>query len=94
MNKLVGSLFLSAFLALPAWAAVDINTASQSELESVKGIGPAKARAIVDYRQKNGPFRSLDDLDKVKGFGSASVAKLQGDLSVGEKGGPKGGAAK
>lgn len=77
--KLFGMLFL---LMGTSWAAVDINTATQSELESVKGLGPAKAKAIIEYREKHGPFKSVDDLDKVKGFGKASVDKLRGELAV------------
>ncbi|MEW6679011.1 MAG: ComEA family DNA-binding protein [Pseudomonadota bacterium] len=83
MKKLFGSLLLGVFMSLPAWAAVDLNTATQSELESVRGIGPAKAQAIVAHREKNGPFKSLDDLASVKGFGEASVAKVKDQLSVG-----------
>lgn len=71
-----------------AFAAVNINTASVQELDAVKGIGPSKAKAIVDYRTKNGPFKSVDDLKQVKGFGAKSVAKLRNDLSVAENGAP------
>jgi competence protein ComEA len=84
MNKLVKSmLVLAGLMAFPAFAAVNINTATQSELEAVKGVGPAKAKAIIVYRESNGKFKALDDLDKVKGFGKASIEKLKGDLSVG-----------
>lgn len=65
-----------------AFAAVNINTATQDELDSVKGIGPGKAKAIIDYRTKNGPFKSVEDLKGVKGFGEKSLAKLKGDLTV------------
>lgn len=84
MKKLLSVLFLAFGLSATAWAAVDINTASQSELEAVKGLGPAKARAIIEYREKHGPFRSIDDLTKVKGLGKASVAKLKHELAMGE----------
>ena len=70
-----------------AFAAVNLNTASVDELDAVKGIGPSKAKAIVDYRTKNGPFKSVDDLKGVKGFGEKSVAKLRPELTVGEAGG-------
>jgi competence protein ComEA len=75
---------LATFLASThlAFAAVNINTASAEELDAVKYISPAKAKAIVDYRTKNGPFKSLDDLKNVKGFGAKSVAKLSGELTV------------
>ena len=69
-------------LALSAQAAVDLNTATASELETVKGIGPAKAKAIVAHREKEGAFKSVDDLSSVKGFGKASVSKLKGELTV------------
>lgn len=65
-----------------AFAAVNLNTATQSELETVKGIGPAKAKMIIDDRTKNGPFKSVEDLDRVKGFGTKSVNKLRGEVSV------------
>jgi len=83
MKKLLGSLLIGLMLSVSAWAAVNINTATPSELEAVKGIGPAKAKAIIDYRQRNGPFKSVDALVEVKGFGKASVAKLKKDLAVG-----------
>lgn len=67
-----------------AFAAVNINTASVDELDAVKGIGPSKAKAIVEYRSKNGQFKSVDDLKGVKGFGEKSVARLRGELTVGD----------
>lgn len=82
MKKLLGSLILSLLLASPAWALVDLNKATRSELESLKGIGPTKAQAIIDYRQKNGPFKRLEDLEKVKGIGKSTVDKLRGELTV------------
>lgn len=72
---------LSACFALSglAYAAVpvDINHATQVQLESIKGVGPARARAIIAYRSKHGPFKNVDELDHVKGFGKKSVAKLR-----------------
>jgi competence protein ComEA len=85
MKKWFGSLLAGLFLSVSAWAAVDLNTATQSELEAVKGIGPAKAKAIVDHRAKNGPFKSVEGLAEVKGFGKASVTRLKGELSVGSE---------
>ncbi|MDR2189263.1 MAG: helix-hairpin-helix domain-containing protein [Azonexus sp.] len=67
-----------------ALAAVNINTATVDELDAVKGIGPSKAKAIVEYRKKNGPFKSVDDLNGVKGFGPKNIDKLRGELSVGD----------
>ncbi len=88
MKKLMG-LILASVLAWPVYAAVNLNTATQSELESVKGLGPAKAKAIITYRDENGNFKSVDDLDKVKGFGKASVDKLRDELTVGPEAGKK-----
>lgn len=76
-------LVLASLIAFPVFAAVNINTATQSELEAVKGLGPAKAQAIIQHRETNGNFKSLDELDNVKGFGKASIDKLKGELSVG-----------
>lgn len=83
MNKLLSILLvLAGLIAFPVFAAVNINTATQSELESVKGLGPAKAKAIIEYREANGVFKSVDDLDNVKGFGKASIDKMREELSV------------
>jgi competence protein ComEA len=84
MTKLYKAvLIVAGLMALPAFAAVNLNTATQSELEAVKGLGPAKARAIIEYRETNGNFKTLDDLDNVKGFGKSSVEKLKEELTVG-----------
>jgi competence protein ComEA len=84
MKKLIrGMLVLAGIIAIPVLAAVNINTATQSELEAVKGLGPSKAKAIISYREANGGFKSMDELDNVKGFGKASVDKLKDELSVG-----------
>jgi len=78
-----GMLVLAGMITFPVLAAVNINTATQSELEAVKGVGASKAKAIISYREANGGFKSLDDLDNVKGFGKASIDKLRDELSVG-----------
>lgn len=94
VRKLLLGGLLSMVLAFPALAVVDLNTATQAELEAVKGIGPSKAKAILAYRDKNGAFRSVDELEKVKGFGPASVRKLRPEFTVGGvKSGASAGAA-
>jgi competence protein ComEA len=68
-----------------AFAAVDINTANEDALRGIKGIGPAKAKAILDERQAHGPFKDAADLtSRVKGLGGHTVEKLQGEgLAIG-----------
>jgi competence protein ComEA len=63
-------------------AAVNINKADKAELMSIKGIGEKKAIAILDYRKKNGNFKSIDDLAKVKGLGEKSVKKISKEITV------------
>ncbi|WP_321897408.1 ComEA family DNA-binding protein [Paraburkholderia heleia] len=80
MLKKLLMLFLAIGLSLSAVlaAAVEVNTADQTALESVKGIGPVHARAIIDERTKNGPFKDADDLvNRVKGIGPKSVQNLE-----------------
>jgi len=87
MKKLFGILALALLLFAPAgFAAVDINTADAATLEQVKGIGPVKAAAIVDYRKANGPFKSVDELAKVPGIGEKSVEQLRDQLTVSPQG--------
>ena len=62
---------------------ININTAGASQLEQLPGVGPATAKAIVDYRRKNGPFAKVDDLDKVPGIGPAKVAAMRSKATVG-----------
>ena len=52
---------------------VDVNTAGLAELETLDGIGPVLAQRIIDYREENGPFTSLDELLEVKGIGEATL---------------------
>ncbi|MCL4469872.1 MAG: ComEA family DNA-binding protein [Gammaproteobacteria bacterium] len=77
-----------AFVGAAFAGQINLNTATQAELEALKGVGPAKAKAIVDYRTKSGPFKSVDDLEKVSGFGKKTVDKLRADLTVNGAGAP------
>ena len=62
---------------------VNINTADAETISAeLKGIGLSKARAIVEYRRKHGPFRSADDLSLVKGIGERTVELNRSDIVV------------
>ena len=62
---------------------VNVNTADAETLsEALQGVGPNKARAIVEYRQKHGPFRSPDDLSLVEGIGEHTVELNRGNILI------------
>ena len=82
MKKILLALLASMALSFSAFAAVNINTATQAELESLKNIGPVKAQAIIDYRKKNGGFKTTADLNNVPGIGDKTMEKLGNDISV------------
>ncbi len=80
MNQLLKSLVFSVFVAVSGLAAaspINVNTATQSELESIKGIGPSKAKTIIAERLDGGHFQDANDLQKrVRGIGMKSVEKM------------------
>jgi competence ComEA-like helix-hairpin-helix protein len=61
---------------------VDLNSASAAALDSLPGIGPARAASIVQYRAQHGPFRSVEDLGRVPGVGPAALTRLRDHLAV------------
>jgi len=65
-------------------AEVNINTATQAELEALQGIGPAKAKAIVEYREANGPFTSTESLVNVDGIGQGTMKQLGDSVTIGK----------
>lgn len=83
---LLGAVTLNANAARHARAAaestaaasqpVNINIADVKTLMTIKGVGQKRAQAIIDYRTQNGPFKSVDDLEKVKGVGAKRLATL------------------
>ena len=99
LSRIIGSFVVAALVPIWAWAGpVNINTADAKTLaRELDGIGPAKAQAIVDYRQKNGTFKTADDLLKVQGIGAKVLEQNRDNIRV-EKGGEssagKKGAAK
>ena len=74
-----------------ATAIVNINTATQAQLETLPGLGAKAAERILEYRQKNGQFKKVEDLMNVKGIGEKSFLKLKPRLTVTDKAAPSGG---
>lgn len=78
---------IAILLMIPAIALaglININTATESELESLPGIGASKATAIIQYRTDHGAFKSVDELNNVSGIGDATLATLRPLVTVGD----------
>jgi competence protein ComEA len=86
---------VASLLPAAAWAGpVNVNTADAATLaQELDGVGPAKAQAIVEYRQKNGAFRSADDLLKVDGIGERVLEQNRANIRL-DKAGPAPAAGK
>ncbi len=82
MKKIIFVFIAILGLSFNTFAAVNINTATEAELETLNGIGPAKAKAIVDYRKKQGGFKSIDELENVEGIGTKTLSNLRKDLTL------------
>jgi competence protein ComEA len=61
---------------------VNLNSASQTELETIPGIGPSKALTIIEYREQNGPFQSVEDIKNISGIGDKTFEKLKDSIIV------------
>jgi len=85
MKKTILSLLIALTLSFSAFAAVNINTASKAELETLNGIGASKATAIIKYRKENGNFKSVNDLSNIKGIGPKIIEKIGKDATVSGK---------
>ena len=74
-------------ITAPTRVLVNVNTADAEELETLTGIGPALAQAIVDYRAEHGAFRSAEDLLLVKGIGEAKLEGFRAEITLTEEDG-------
>jgi competence protein ComEA len=76
-----------ALMSVPGGAteggSVNLNTATAAELSSLKGIGDTKAQAIIAHREKNGAFKSVEDLKAVAGIGDKLVEQLRPQVTLG-----------
>lgn len=68
--------------ASPAGGLVNINTASEQELDTLPGIGPAMAKRIIEYRTTEGGFKKLEDIKNIKGIGDAKYNKLKDKICI------------
>lgn len=72
-------------ITAPTRVLVNVNTADAEELETLTGIGPALAQAIIDYRAGHGAFRSAEDLLLVKGIGEAKLEGFRAEITLEEE---------
>ena len=86
-SKWLAAGLLALMISVPAMAGtVDINKADAATIaKELKGVGPAKAKAIVDYRTAHGSFKSVDELRKVHGIGDKLLTKIRSDVSLGSE---------
>ena len=82
MKKVILALVVFLSISLNAMAGVNINTATQAELESLDGIGPTKAQSIINYRKSHGGFKSVHDLKQVDGIGNTTLENLRKNISI------------
>jgi competence protein ComEA len=68
--------------AAPSTAIVNLNTATAADLEGLPGIGAKTAARILEYRQKNGPFKKVEELMNVRGVGEKNFLKLKPQLTI------------
>lgn len=61
---------------------VNINTADENELQKIRGVGPSIAQRIIDFREQNGNFQSIEDIKKVRGIGEKTFQKIKNSITV------------
>lgn len=82
MKKLLLAFVMWFAFSGVALAVVNINTATKEELTSLKGVGDKRAQEIIDYRKKNGNFKSVDELEKVPGIGPGLMKQIRSEVTV------------
>jgi len=82
-TKTTMTLMLSAAMATATAGGININEAGTEKLQQINGVGDARASAIVDYREANGSFDSVDELTEVDGIGEVTLNENRDQLTVG-----------
>ncbi|WP_291648781.1 helix-hairpin-helix domain-containing protein [Clostridium sp.] len=62
--------------------AININTASLEELQKINGVGEVKAKSIIEYREKNGGFKSIDEMKNIEGIGDKTFEKMKDKITI------------
>lgn len=87
------AMFLPAISAMakknPPDHPIDLNVANEKELEELPGVGPTTAKAIVDFREKSGRFKRVEDLLTIRGISEAKLQKMRPYLTIGPAPTPK-----
>nr|WP_295710822.1 ComEA family DNA-binding protein [uncultured Halomonas sp.] len=90
LKKALATLLFSLYLGFSSGvmaqevAPINVNTADAELLAELPGIGPSRAAAIIEERETNGAFDSVEDLERVSGIGSATVDRMQDQVTFGE----------
>ena len=85
MKRLLLALAMWFAISGVALAVVNVNTATKEELTSLKGVGEKRAQEIINYRTKNDPFKTVDDLEKVPGIGPGIMKQIRSEVTTSGK---------
>jgi len=82
MKRLLLAVLMLFAISGVALAVVNVNTATKEELTSLKGVGEKRAQEIINYRTKNDPFKTVDDLEKVPGIGPGIMKQIRSEVTT------------
>lgn len=82
MKKMYFALLSVLLFAATAFAGLDLNTATKEQLDTLPGIGPVKAEAIIKYRAEKGPFTSVEQLKEVNGIGEKILQSIKSEVVI------------